>query len=36
MFAESGKCCVSRQNPLRRPYDCPPFPISLPSRKFPA
>src|SRR5258708_1858941 len=35
LFGESGKCCVSRQNPDRRPYTFPPLPWSVPSRKFP-
>jgi hypothetical protein len=34
-FGESGKCCVSRQNPDRWAYVTPPFPLAVPSRKFP-
>ena len=34
-FGESGKCCVSRQNPVRCRYTAPSFPVSFPSRKLP-
>ena len=34
-FGESGKCWVSRQNPLRKLYTAPPLPLAVPSRKFP-
>src|SRR5262245_12832724 len=35
LFGESGKCCVSRQKPLRRGYASPLLPVSFPSRKLP-
>src|SRR5271157_1955706 len=35
LLGESGKCCVSRANPLRCAYTLPPLPLSVPSRKLP-
>jgi hypothetical protein len=34
-FGESGKCCVSRQNPECFSYFTPYLPVYVPSRKLP-